>query len=141
MDPEYTGKLLNTMTTAATAGLSDHQAILHKVYSAMVEGDFDALGESMTDDVELNICGFGPCSGTWRGRSEVAAATRNNLGLLDSQQPEIENTLRQGDSTVVMLREKGVFKSTGQAYSIRAVQWFTFVGGKISKIDELVAEL
>jgi ketosteroid isomerase-like protein len=141
MDPEYTGRLLNTMSTAATAGLSDHQAVLHKVYSAMILGDFDALGESMTDDVELNICGFGPFTGTWHGRSEVAAATRRNVAELESQRPEIESTIRQGDSTAVLLRESGIFKSTGQAYSIRVVQWFTFAEGKIKKIDQLVASI
>jgi hypothetical protein len=34
-----------------------------------------------------------------------------------------------------------VFKSTGQAYSIRGVQWFTFAGGKIKNIEQLVASI
>jgi len=49
--------------------------------------------------------------------------------------------IRQGDSIAVLMRESGVFKSTGQAYSIRAVQWFTFAGKKIKKIDEIVASI
>jgi hypothetical protein len=47
----------------------------------------------------------------------------------------------QGDRVAVLLRESGVFKSTGEAYSIRAVQWFTFADGKIKRIDEIVASM
>jgi hypothetical protein len=32
--------------------------------------------------------------------------------------------ISQGDSVAVLMRESGVLKSTGQAYSIRGVQWF-----------------
>jgi hypothetical protein len=37
------------------------------------------------------------------------------------------------------LRESGILKATGQPYSVRGVQWFTFVDGKIKKIDEIIA--
>jgi hypothetical protein len=39
------------------------------------------------------------------------------------------------------LRESGVLKSSGQAYSIRGVQWFTFADGKIRKIDQIAASI
>jgi hypothetical protein len=39
------------------------------------------------------------------------------------------------------MRESGVIKSTGQAYSIRAVQWFTFANGKIRRIDQIAASI
>lgn len=79
--------------------------------------------------------------GTWRGRKEVVEATRKNFALVDGQQPEIESMIRQGDCVAVLLRETGKVKATGQAYSIRAVQWFTFADGKIRKIDEIVASI
>jgi SnoaL-like domain len=50
--------------------------------------------------------------------------------------PEIESIISQGDRVAVLLRESGVFKSSGQAYSVRGVQWFTCADGKIKKIDE-----
>jgi len=87
----------------------DPQTILHQVYSAVIQGNFDALGEAVTDDVELNICGFGPMHGTWRGRKEVVEATRRNFALVASQQPEIEGMISQGNCVAVLLRETGVF--------------------------------
>jgi ketosteroid isomerase-like protein len=141
MNPEYSDRLLQTVRPAATIDTSDSQAVLHAVYSAIIQGDFDGFGESLADDVELNIRGFGPMDGIWRGRNEVVEATRKNFGLVNGQQPEIEGMISEGDSVAVLLRESGVLKSTGQAYSIRAVQWFTFAGGKIKRIDEIVASL
>jgi ketosteroid isomerase-like protein len=141
MDREYTDRLLATVRTAATEDISDPQTVLHGVYSAVIQGDFDAFGESVTEDVELSICGFGHLDGTWRSRNEVVAATRRNFAEVESQRPENEGMISQGDCVAVLLRESGVFKSTGQAYSVRGVQWFTFADGKIKKIDEIVASV
>jgi hypothetical protein len=49
MNPEYTDKLLETTRAAATDVSSiDPQTVLHAAYAAIIRGDFDALGESMT---------------------------------------------------------------------------------------------
>lgn len=138
MDREYKDKLLATVRTAATF---DAQTVLHDVYSAVIHGDFEAFRDAVADDVELHICGFGPLDGTWRGRDDVVAATRKNFALVSGQQPEIDSMISEGDRVAVLLRESGVFKSTGEAYSIRAVQWFTFGEGKIKRIDEIVASI
>ncbi len=138
---EYSAKLLATVSTAAGDSPNDPQAVLHRVYSAVIQGNFDALGESATEDVELNICGFGPMHGTWRGRQEVVEATRRNFALVAGQQPEIEAMISQGDCVAVLLRETGTLKASGQAYSIRGVQWFTFADGKIKRIDEIVSSI
>jgi len=42
---------------------------------------------------------------------------------------------------ITSLRESGVFRSSGQAYSVRGVQWFTFADVKISKIDQITASI
>src|SRR5579872_1764691 len=126
MDSEYTDRLLQTVRAATASEPLAPQAVLHAAYEAIIQGDFDTFGESMADDVELHIHGFSPMDGTWRGRDEVVEATRKNFALLSGQQPEIEGMIAQNDSVAVLLRESGVLKSTRQAYSIRAVQWFTF---------------
>jgi ketosteroid isomerase-like protein len=136
MDPEYTEKLL--ATTRPVSATDDLQGVLHATYDAIIRGDFDALGQSMADDVELNIHGFSPINGTWRGRIEVVEATRKNFEQLESQQPTIQGMISQGDSIAVLMRESGIVKSTRKTYTIRGVQWFTFAAGKIKKI-ELVA--
>src|SRR5260370_30412957 len=135
MDREYTERLLQTVSTATTNDTSDPLGVLHGVYNAISHGNFDAFGESVTEDVELKIWGFGPLDGTWRGRNDVVAATRKNFAQLASQKPEIDGMICQGDCVAVLLRESGVFKSSGQSYSIRCVQWITFAAGKIKKID------
>jgi len=139
MDREYTDRFLLTTSTAATKDLRDPQTVLHAAFDAIIQGNFDTFGQSVTDDVELSISGFGTLDGTWRGRDEVIAATRKNFALLAEQKPEIENIISEGDRIAVLLRERGVMKANGQAYSVRGVQWFTFVDGKISKIDEIIA--
>jgi ketosteroid isomerase-like protein len=141
MDREFTDRFLSTTSAAATEDIKDPQTVLHAAFDAIIQGNFDAFGEAITDDAELSICGFGALDGTWRGRDEVVAATRRNFGLLVSQKPEIESMISQGDRLAVLLRESGVFKSSGRAYSVRGVQWFTFAEGKIKKIDEIIASI
>ena len=140
MDSNSANALLQKVRTRATEA-SDLHAVLHAAYDAVVQGNFDAFGESLTDDVELSICGFGLIDGTWRGRQAVVAAARANYAQISQQQPQIEAMIRQGDSLAVLLLESGVFKATGEAYSVRAVQWFTFENRKIKKIDEVVASI
>jgi ketosteroid isomerase-like protein len=141
MDREYGERLLATARSEATNESGDLQAVLHSAYDAVIRGDFDALGELVTEDVELTICGFGALDGTWRGRNDVFAATRTNFAEVDRQQPEIESIVSHGNYIAVLLRESGVFRSSGQAYSVRGVQWFTCVDGKISKIDQIIASI
>jgi ketosteroid isomerase-like protein len=141
MDPEYTDKFLDVVGARATPGSSDPQTILHRAYDAIIQGDFNSFGEHLAEDVELHIHGLGPLDGTWRGREEVLAATRRNFTEVADQKPAVESMISQGDSVAVLLRESGIFKSTGQPYSVRGVQWFTFAGGKIKKIDEIVASI
>ena len=139
MDREYTDKFLRTTSGAATKDVKDPQTVLHAALDAIIQGNYDAFGQSVTDDVELNIRGFSGMEGTWRGRDEVVAATRKNFAMLAEQKPEIESMIADGDRIAVLLRENGILKSNGQAYSVRGVQWFTFADGKISRIDEILA--
>jgi ketosteroid isomerase-like protein len=139
MDREYSDNILRTTGSAATKEASAPQTVLHAAFDAVIQGNYDLFGESVTEDVELRIAGFGEMDGMWRGRAEVVAATRRNFALLGEQKPEIESMIAEGDRIAVLLREKGILKSSGQPYSIRGVQWFTFAEGKIKKIDEIVA--
>jgi ketosteroid isomerase-like protein len=139
MDPKYTDRFLEVVGAVATPGSSDPQTILHRAYNAIIQGDFDSFGEYLSEDIELQIRGSGQLDGTWRGRPEVLAATRRNFAQVADQKPEVESMISQGDCVAVLLRESGIFKSSGQPYSVRGVQWFTFAGGKISNIEEIVA--
>jgi ketosteroid isomerase-like protein len=139
MDREYSDRFLRTTSSAAAKDIRPPQTVLHTAFDAIIQGNFDAFAQAVTEDVELNISGFGALDGSWRGRDAVVAATRKNFALLAEQKPEIESMISEGDRIAVLLRESGIFKSNGQAYSVRGVQWFTFAEGKIKKIDEIVA--
>lgn len=137
LDREYSDRFLETTGSAAVK--DTRLSVLHAAFDAIIQGDFEAFGERIAEDVELNIRGFGALDGSWRGRKEVIAATRRNFAQVGEQKPEIEGMISEGDRIAVLLREKGIFQSNGKAYSVRGVQWFTFADGKIKKIDEIIA--
>jgi ketosteroid isomerase-like protein len=139
MDREYTDRFLRTTSSAATKDVMSPQTVLHAAFDAIIQGNFDVFGDNISEDVELNISGFDALDGSWRGRAEVVAAARKNFAMVAEQKPEIESMISEGDRIAVLLRESGIFKSNGQAYRVRGVQWFTFADGKISKIDEIIA--
>jgi ketosteroid isomerase-like protein len=141
MDREYKDKFLQTTGTAVTEDVNNPQTVLHAAFDAVIQGNFRRFGELITDDVELTICGFSPLDGTWRSRDEVVAATRKNFAPLGDQKPEIESMITDSEHVAVLVRERGVLKSNGQAYSIRGVQWFTFETGKIKKIEEIIVSV
>jgi len=147
MDRDYTDKFLRTVRSAVSTNIaaaetsSDPSSLLQVAFDAIIQGDFDAFGRSVTDDVELSVSGFGALDGMWRGRDAVVAATRKNFALLSDQKPEIESMIWERDRAAVLLKESGTLKSSGQTYTVRGVQWFTFADGKISKIDEIVANI
>jgi ketosteroid isomerase-like protein len=119
-----------------------HVAILQDVFAAIGRGDFDAMADACCDDVELDIAGppSVPFVGVWKGRDDVVAAIRRNFAMLEGQRPEIESLSAQGDHVILILRERGRYIATGAAYSWRAAQVFTFDGGKIRRIREIVVE-
>jgi ketosteroid isomerase-like protein len=141
MDREYQDRFLRTTSNAATEDVRHPHTVLHSAFDAVLKRNFDAFGELITDDVELTICGFSALDGTWRGREEVVAATRRNFARLANQKAEIESMISQGEHVAVLIRESGILKSSGEAYSVRGVQWFTFADGKIRKIDEIIVSI
>lgn len=139
MNPEYTDKFLakagELQSDAPTVATT--QSVLLSIYGAAVSGDYAAMAEHFTDDIELRIAGCGPLDGHWEGRSQVAAATEANFKSVGNQNPEMERMLVQGDSIVVLLHETGVFRESGKSYRSRVVQWFTFEGQKVKRVDQI----
>lgn len=139
IDSEYSERFLGTTGSVAT---KDHRLfVLHTAFDAIIRGNFNVFAQSVTEDVELNIAGFGALDGSWRGREEVVSATRKNFALLAEQKPEIESMISEGDRIAVLLRESGTYQANGRPYCVRGVQWFTFAEGKIKKIDEIIAAI
>jgi ketosteroid isomerase-like protein len=141
MDHDYMVRFMNDVRSPSKGHGADEEnrETLAAIYGAVGRGDFELFGEYLTEDVELDIRGMGPMDGVWRGRKDVVEAARANFANIDEQKPEIEAIVGQGNVTAVLFSEKGVLKPDGRTYKLRAVQWFTFVGGQIKRIDEIVA--
>ena len=141
MDAQYTARFLDAIRNHSPepAALDPNLETLHAVYDAVIRGDFNAFGEFLADDVELDIRGVGSMDGDWRGRARVVEVARANFSQLADQKPEIESIISGNNSMAVLFHESGVFKLEGRSYRFRVVQWFTFAGGKVKRIDEIVA--
>jgi|SRR5579884_2364481 len=141
MDAQYTAKFLSDIDRAVSSHHvpDDNRRVLRGVYDALIRGEFDRFGEMLTDDAELEIIGAGPMDGRWKGRAAVIAAARANFAQVGQQKPEIESVISHGDCAALLFREQGIVQGDGRSYRVRATQWFRFAGGKVRRIDEIVA--
>jgi ketosteroid isomerase-like protein len=115
---------------------------LQELYRTLGTGDYAAFRNWLADDVEMEIASTvnGPFHGRWRGADAVASAVQNNFAQIREMAPTIDEVVAQGESIVVVAREKGTFHS-GEAYDVHWVQWFTFRGGKLVRFREVVGHL
>lgn len=132
-DPEVSAKRLE----------AENVRLLHQLYSAVTRGDFDAACDYMAEDVVLEILGppAMPLTGRWQGRAQVREALPRNFGLLENQQPELQTVVAQGDTVIVLARERGCYRATGREYDIHLVQQFQFLAGRIVLIREFCDSL
>jgi ketosteroid isomerase-like protein len=108
---------------------------------AIGRNDMEALEEVLADDVRLDIRAPENLSFVSQaaGREQVLEAVKRNFGEVQNQRPAIEAVVAQGDTVVVMSREEGEVKGTGEPYRIDCVQRFVCRDGKIALIHELAA--
>lgn len=113
--------------------------VVRKQYLAIANGDYAAFGELLTHDVDFEIVGPAevPIVGGYRGRERVTQKVRENFDLLDTQNPEVQAVVAQGETVVVHGRESGRVKKTGRTYDIHWVQIFTFRDGKVARFREV----
>src|SRR5262245_10818804 len=117
---------------------ANHVRLLQEQFRAISRGDFAAFAALLDEDVEMEIVGpaGAPCVGRCRGRDAVAEAVKQNFAELEDQQPEVLSLVAQGDSVVVVGRERGRFKATGRPYEIHWTQVYTFRNGRVAKFLE-----
>jgi uncharacterized protein len=115
--------------------------LLQQMYQAIGQGDWPAFAGLLHDDVEFEIdCVPSlPMRGKWSGRAQVAEAAMRNFGMLEQQVPEIESVIAQGDTVVVLGRERGNMRGGGN-YSVRWMQMRTFRDSKCYRVYEMVTE-
>lgn len=112
---------------------------LQAQYLSLAKGDYATLIGQMTDDVDMEIIGpaSAPFVGHWQGREQVAEALRRNSAQAAEQQPEVISVTAQGDTVVVVSRERGRFKATGKPYDVHWVQIFTYAGGRLCQFKQV----
>ena len=113
--------------------------LVERIYRIIAADDFDALGDVLADDAVLEIIGPPgvPFVGNYPGRDLVIETTRRNFSEVEAQRPEILSVVAQGNTVVVVGREQGRFRATGQEYEVDLMNQFTFRDGKLAHIREL----
>jgi ketosteroid isomerase-like protein len=93
-----------------------HLRAVEKQIAAIARGDLEAALSHAAPNVELEI--FAPPEFKWiahaRGVDQLRAALAHNIGSVVDQSPEILNVVAQGDTVVLMGRETGRIRATGE---------------------------
>jgi ketosteroid isomerase-like protein len=117
---------------------ADNVRRLQEMYRAIARGDFAAATGVMTGDVELQI--FGAAGFDFvkkaRGPEQMLTALQTNFAQLEDQRPELLTLVAQGNTVVVIGRERGRHRPTGKPYDLHWVLQFEFRDGKISRVRE-----
>jgi ketosteroid isomerase-like protein len=74
-----------------------------------------------------------------RGVDELRVAVRHNSESLSEQHPEIRTLCVDGDTIVVIGREHGRVKATGNRYRMEFVQRLLFRSGRLASISIIAA--
>ncbi len=87
-----------------------------ELYSSFLSGDLDALLAGLAEDVDWQVIGPPsiPFAGTVRGRAAVRELLTKAFATLEEQKPEVLDVVAQGDTVMVLAKEKGRFKPTGR---------------------------
>jgi ketosteroid isomerase-like protein len=114
--------------------------LIEEVVLAIGRGDPDALNELLADDIRLEIHSAQtlPFIHSATGKRDFLNAVRHNFGELESQQPEIEAVVAQGDTIIVVSREEGVLRASGDKYELRGMHRYVCRDGKISLVQEFL---
>ncbi|MFN0105469.1 MAG: nuclear transport factor 2 family protein [Bryobacteraceae bacterium] len=131
MDPVYFNKLVQDVRPSGN--------VIPELFAAIARGDFDAMGQYLTPDIEFVISGLPGMDGAWSGRDAVIAATRRNFGMLAEQRPVIECQIPSGDTTAHLFRESSLRKDGREPYSMRVSMWVTTREGIVCRVEEIAA--
>jgi ketosteroid isomerase-like protein len=116
------------------------QRLVEKWYNAITNMDIGTALSCLSDDVEwINIqpvAGISdnlPWIGTWRGADKAAKASEISRRFVDIKEAELLSLIVQGDEAVVITRESGISKATGNAFKMNQALWLK-VDTSIGKI-------
>ena len=128
---------------AAKRAEQENVRLLQEQYRAIGQGDKEGFASLLAEDVEFEVLGPPevPFLGRWQGRQAVTEAVWRNFALLEDQRPEVCSVVAQGDTVVVVLRERGRVRATGKDYAFECVQLHAFRDGKSVRVRELIVNV
>ena len=130
----------------ALVGSKPHERTLvdavRRQFELLGRGDLDAFLAEMHADVKLEIAAphkF-PWMRTAHGVTALREAIAHNFSVLEGQQPELVSIVAQGNVVIVIGRERGRIRQSGEPYDVYFTYRFTFRDGKLWRILEIAAE-
>ena len=114
---------------------------LRRMFGFVLEGKIEEFAALLTEDIEFELTGLPAWNGRAMGREAVIAAIGRNFATVANQEPVIRSLVAQGEEIALFIEERGTVRATQEAYHLYAVQWFTFRGGKIARIREVVGAI
>jgi ketosteroid isomerase-like protein len=114
--------------------------LIQELMLAIGRNDAVALGDLLTDDVELDIRTSVdlPFIRRAKGKEQFLEAVWKNFGELQDQQPNLEAVIAQGDTVIILAQEQGELRKTSARYQIQGMHRYVFREGKIALVQELI---
>lgn len=126
---------------APAAAASHHVRSVQQQIEAIGRGDIESAMANARADVTLEI--FAPPEFHWirraSGADELRRAIQHNFDSLDEQRPEITSVTAQGDTVVLIGRERGRIRATGAQYDVEFVERFVFREGRLAAVKIIAA--
>jgi ketosteroid isomerase-like protein len=144
IDPQFIDKLQDAFregdrNAAGKALEAENVRVIEEVFRSIARKDFDALGGLLADGVTFEIVGSGgPMAARAEGRERVVEAARGNFAQIEDQRPEVLSVVAQGDTVVVVGKERGRFRATGREYEVHWMHQYRLEGGKVVRIIEML---
>lgn len=112
--------------------------IVQSIYAAFGKGDIPALLGTLADDIEWTFPGPKqiPFAGVKKGRAQVQEFFAQVMGSVDILEFQPLQFVAQGDTVVVLGREKVKVKATGKTFETRWAHAHTVKGGKVATMRE-----
>jgi uncharacterized protein len=113
-------------------------SLVQSLYAAFGRGDVPFLLDAVTEDVDWTL--FGPTSipyaGNFKGRDGVGRFFSLLGGSLEFQAFEPRKFISEGDTVVVLGRERATVRATGRVFDVEWVHVFVVRDGKAAKFTE-----
>ncbi len=144
IDPQFIDRLQDAFregdrNAAGKTLEAENVRVIEEVFHAIARKDFDALGGLLADGVTFEIVGSGgPMAARAEGRERVVEAARGNFAQIEDQRPEVLSVVAQGDTVVVVGKERGRFRATGREYEVHWMHQYRLEGGKVVRITEML---